>query len=314
MSTAMRALLQTKQANSVDSPDGDSSTIQLGETTVPNVPLPGFVVISVHAASLSSVDIERTVVPLPHGCVTIVGYDVAGVIIALAPDVSDRLVVGDSVFGTAQTDLMGEKVVGSIAEFAHCRADLVTKIPDGVSFIDAAALPLVGQTALQALRAVNMCAGERILITCGSDGVGIHAMQIAKRIFAAREIATTASESHVSLVKKYGADIIVEDDGKYLCNWADVALDCGYETNLLAHMCKDIGRAISIMPSREPVIKTLLLKPNHEDMCCVARLVLEKKLYAVVDSVFDLDNAMKAVERLESGQAMGKVVIQVRSD
>lgn len=88
----------------------------------------------------------------------------------------------------------------------------------------------------------------------GSDGVGIDAMPISKRMFGAREIVVMVAGSHVNIVQKCGADIIVEDNGKHLCYWADVALDEGYETILIALVFKDIGRSTLTMPSRHCVI------------------------------------------------------------
>lgn len=78
---------------------------------------------------------------LHYGCATTVGYYLCRMIVALAPNILDRLMVGDSVFETAQTNSMWENVPLSIVEFALCQADVVAKIPDRVSYIDAA-LPL----------------------------------------------------------------------------------------------------------------------------------------------------------------------------
>lgn len=328
--TMMKALVQTRQADWDKTPKGDVSVMEMGTVPAPTAEdlKPGEVMVRIHAAALNPVDIKRTVFPLEGGPVpAVVGHDMAGVVEAVASDVS-RWRPGDRVFGDLQANTAGPKLTGSVAEIATCRADLLARVPDAVSFAQAAALPLVGQTALQTLRLAGARRGCRVFVSAGAGGVGIHLMQIAKSFYGAAEVATTASAAKEDFVKRHGADVVVDyrtqDAAQVLRDWADAVVDCTHQLDM-AHAIlnsnntntSDGGGGGGVVTIVEPPVHgtTLhLITPCEDDMQAIAHLLSEGKLSPVIDSVYSLDSAMDAVHRQHSGRAMGKVVIKVIDD
>lgn len=313
----MKALLQTKQADGAKHPHGDIGTMKIGTVDAPTEPQAGHVIVRVYAAGLNPVDIKRTAAPIPPDSTPIVGHDFAGVVESVGADVTD-VQEGDKVFGDMQANTVGPKPTGSCAEYLECRADLLVKMPDGLSFTEAAGLPLVSQTAIQVLNRAGLTIDGKVFVTAGAGGVGLHLMQIAKHLFGASEVATTASSKKVDIVTRYGADIVVdyhnEDAGEKLENWADVAVDCTDERDMILKIAKDKSNTISILPTDDERVQSWVVAPNHDDMLSVARLVEEGKLKCVIDSVYDLDDALKAFERQASSRSVGKIIIKIRDD
>lgn len=317
----MLALLQENIAGESGDPEsiyGDISVFKVGPFDSPSVPPPSSqVLIKVYAAALNPVDIKRAGAPLEKAYPVVVGYDVAGVVEAVAPDVTE-FKAGDRVFGDLLPKSLGPKETGSIAELALCRADLLARVPDGVSFVSAAAIPLVSMTAIQALRQAGMHPGANVFVNAGSGGIGLHLMQIAKAMFSAGAVATTASAAKTDLVKQYGADQVVDyksqDAGEVLAGWADVVVDILGQFDMARKIRKDGGTAVSIVGPSEPDIEFCLIEPCAKDMTSCASLLAEGKLVPVIDVVYDLQDGIKALERQASARASGKVMIKVRDE
>ncbi|EUJ29566.1 zinc-dependent alcohol dehydrogenase [Listeria cornellensis FSL F6-0969] len=145
----------------------------------------------------------------------ILGWDAAGVISEVGADVTDWK-VGDKVFARPETTRFG-----TYAEYALIDAPLLAKIPDNVSFDEAASIPLAGLTAWQALfDHANLQAGEKVLIHAGAGGVGTLAIQLAKN--AGAHVITTASEKNAAFLKELGADEVIDYK---TTNFADVLTD-----------------------------------------------------------------------------------------
>lgn len=181
---------------------GGSEVLQLEETAVPQ-PAPGQVLIRVVAAGLDR-GVWHIMAGLPYLVrpmfgirgprQPIPGSDVAGTVVALGTDTTS-LAVGDRVFGIA---------AGSFAEYAVADADAVARIPEGVSFDDAAAIPVSGVTALEAVRTHGRVQpGNRVLVTGASGGVGGYAVQLAAA--AGAEVVGVASGAKADLVRSFGA-------------------------------------------------------------------------------------------------------------
>src|SRR5918993_1243125 len=131
------------------------------------------------------------------------GSDVAGVVEATGTGVS-RFVPGEAVFAMTPTS-----TGGAYAEYVAVGADNVAPAPSGVSLGEAAAVPLVSLTALQALRdKAELAAGEHVLIHGASGGVGTFAVQIAKAMGA--RVTATCSGRNVELVRRLGADEVID--------------------------------------------------------------------------------------------------------
>ena len=126
------------------------------------------------------------------------GVDVAGTVVAVGSAVT-RFAVGDEVFGMSR---------GSFAEYAAAREDKLAHKPANASFEQAAAVGISGGTALQALTAGRVQAGQRVLIIGASGGVGSFAVQLAKASGA--EVTGVCSTNKLDLVTSLGADRVVD--------------------------------------------------------------------------------------------------------
>jgi NADPH:quinone reductase-like Zn-dependent oxidoreductase len=129
----------------------------------------------------------------------VVGKDVAGTVEAIGSAVT-RFAVGDEVFG------IGE---GSFAEFTAARADKLALKPSGLSFEQAAVVPISALTALQAVRdAGHLQPGQKVLVIGASGGVGSYAVQVAKALGA--DVTGTCSTGKADLVRSWGADHVID--------------------------------------------------------------------------------------------------------
>jgi len=134
----------------------------------------------------------------------VLGYDVSGVVVDKGN--SEKLSVGDAVAARVNNP------EGTLAEFAVVEDATAAKIdPEKVSFEDAAAVGLAGQTALQAFRRAGVQTGDAVIITAGAGGVGTLAIQIAKNLIGCAFVAVTASGAEkIQLCTDLGADLVVD--------------------------------------------------------------------------------------------------------
>ena len=165
----------------------------------------GEVLVDIHAASINSADWQVRlgryghVATFPH----ILGRDFSGVVSAVAHGVTD-FKVGDAVFGVCDT---GQE--GAYAQKIAIKASIIARKPDSVPHMHAAALGLIGLTALVAVEdTLELRAGETILIQGGAGGVGGFAIQLAKHIGA--RVITTASAGNHDYVRRLGADEVID--------------------------------------------------------------------------------------------------------
>src|ERR1700732_3817182 len=177
-------------------------------TDVPQ-PLPraGEFLVRVHAAGLNPVDYKtragalRVVhkYPLP----IVMGNELSGIVEAVGPGAT-RFAKGDRVFARVDKDIMG-----AFADYAVVHEDHAARMPASLDFPSAAAVPLAAPTALQALRdELHLSARHRVFIPGGAGGVGTFAIRIAKHLGA--RVATTASPRGEALVKRLGADVVID--------------------------------------------------------------------------------------------------------
>ncbi len=173
------------------------------------VPEPGprDVRIAVAAAGLNPLDFKiregKTRMVLDVRPPIALGCDVAGVIDAVGADVT-RFAVGDEVFARLEKNRMG-----GFAEKVCADEQVVARKPASISMAEAAAIPLAGLTALQALReSAGLTAGQHVLIHAGSGGVGTLAIQIAKILEL--HVTTTTSGKNVEFVRSLGADVVID--------------------------------------------------------------------------------------------------------
>lgn len=185
------------------SPEGVSIISQLKPKLIPN-----HVVVKVYASGLNPVDSKFLIADkLPTFCESFaqwkvescgVGFDFSGIIVSALEN--SGYLIGDEVYGTMPP------MLGSIAEYISVPIHQISKKPKNITHIEAAALPLVGLTCIEAFEDQNMQKGQHILIIGGSGGVGHIAVQIAK----AKGVFVTAicSKNNYEFVKGLGADIV----------------------------------------------------------------------------------------------------------
>ncbi|MBL8113385.1 MAG: NADP-dependent oxidoreductase, partial [Acidobacteria bacterium] len=170
------------------------------------VPGPGDLLVRVRAASVNPVDFKirdgDVKVLLHYTFPLVLGNDLAGDVEAVGPGVTGFR-VGDAIYARLDKDR-----IGAIAEYALVRESAAAKRPAGLDDVQAAALPLVGLTAWQALVDIaDLSAGQSVLIHAGSGGVGTFAIQLAKHLGA--RVATTASARTHDLLRSLGADTVI---------------------------------------------------------------------------------------------------------
>jgi NADPH:quinone reductase-like Zn-dependent oxidoreductase len=254
------------------------------------------------------------------------GWDVAGTVEALGANVT-AFEVGDEVMGEAP---------GSFAEVAVAEAGKLVRKPARLSFEEAAAVPVSGVTALQALRKAQVGAGQSVLVIGASGGVGTLAVQIAKALGA--RVTGVTSTRKLELVRSIGADEVIdytrEDFMDGSRRW-DVIIDTAGRRPL-----RKLRRALTPKGSlvivggdgggrwtggffrgmlRGPLLSLfvgqklggLTSKLNQADLQAVADLAEAGEVTPIVDRTFDLVEAADALRYLEQGHPRGKVVVTV---
>jgi NADPH:quinone reductase-like Zn-dependent oxidoreductase len=260
------------------------------------------------------------------------GTDVAGVVEATGKDVAD-LVPGDEVFGSSWTGTLGTN--GTFAEDTAVPSAQLMKKPAGLTFEHAAASVMSGITALLAMRdAGKVGPGMRVLVNGGSGGIGTFAVQIAKTLGA--EVTGVCGTTNVELVRSLGADHVVdytEQDFTHGESSYDVILDnvlnhrpretvralapggtlipnsVGNTGGLLAGLPRMAGAALMKMGSTNVEFVNCVV--NRENLQALAALLETGAVKVVVDEVYPLEQAGKAVAHMLGHHARGKVVIAV---
>jgi NADPH:quinone reductase-like Zn-dependent oxidoreductase len=256
------------------------------------------------------------------------GWDVAGTVEAVGASVTDFR-PGDEVMGVAEG--------GSFAEYAVTSPDKLVPKPANLSFEQAAALPISGVTALQALRdKAHVQPGQTVLVIGAGGGVGTLAVQVAKAFGA--HATGVASSSKLDLVRSIGADDVIdytrEDFTDGSMKW-DVIVDTAGRRPLrqlrralapkgtLVVVGGDGGgrwtggffRGMLRGPLVSPFVGQKLMglnsKVTREDLQGVVELAKAGKLRPVIGHTYALNETPEAIRELETGHAAGKLVIAV---
>jgi NADPH:quinone reductase-like Zn-dependent oxidoreductase len=256
----------------------------------------------------------------------VIGSDMAGVVETVGKDVS-RFQPGDEVFGIGK---------GSYAEYVCAREDKLAPKPANLTFEQAAVLPIMGSTALQALRDQGKVEpGQEVLIIGASGGVGTYAVQIAKAFGA--QVTGVCSTAKVEMVRSIGADHIIDYRREDFAEGAkryDVILDIGGNSSLarLRYALTPEGTlvivggegggrwlgglerqlwATMLSPFVSQKLGTFISSENHEDLLVLKELVESGKVTPVIDRTYPLAEVPEAMRYLEGGHAKGKVLITV---
>ncbi|KAJ3389734.1 hypothetical protein HDU84_008329 [Entophlyctis sp. JEL0112] len=328
--------------NSLNGKQGPASNLKIGEVPTPE-PGPTQLLVRVHSFALNRMDILQREgrYPPPAGASAILGVEFSGTVVAMGPLVT-RFAVGDAVFGLVSG--------GAYAEYCVIEAAMAVRKPEGVSFGAAAALPEVWMTAYQALF-VNCAlkAGEDVLIHAGASGVGIAAIQLAKRAGARHIIVTAGSDAKTEFCLSIGAThainykntdfaaAVAEVTGSKGVNVLVDFVGASYWARNLASLGMD-GRMVMLGFLGGPVVpEGVNLGPILQKRLTVRgstlrsrsleyQIELKEKVEAdvfgpmfangtnlrwFIDTEFSWNNIQDAHVYLESDQSKGKIVVHV---
>jgi NADPH:quinone reductase-like Zn-dependent oxidoreductase len=298
---------------------GGPEVLQYGEVPDP-VAKPGQVLVDVHAASVNGADWKtrsghyRKITEFPY----IAGRDFSGVVSQLGQGVND-FAIGDPVFGVVEvTD------EGAYAEKIAIKSSIVAKKPESLSHVDAAAVALIGLTALSAIEdTLHLERGETILIQGGAGGVASFAIQVAKHLGA--RVITTASASNHDYVRSLGADEIIDynkQDFTKAISGCDAVFDTvgGDVAKRSFDVLRPGGRAAFIAsgptapPSPRPDATSLRPKATRDraHLERIVELVTKGAVRVPEIKVYPLSEAPAAHKVSEGRHFRGKLVFKVR--
>lgn len=303
------------------------------------------ILVQVHAVGLNPVDCM-----IPKGMFkpilkfklpAIMGSDLAGVVLEVGSRVT-RFKQGDAVYASIFD--LGK---GSLAEYAVVPESAAALKPQKLDFVQAASIPMVGLTSWQAFKEhSNIKPGQKVFIPAGSGGIGTFAIQLAKYLGA--KVATTTSAANVALVKRLGADVVIDYKTQ-----AFEKLLSGYDFVLGSIKGDGIEKALQILKPNSSVVSLvgppdaafarkrgmnflmklvfglisskiirlakkrnieyafMFVHPDGKQLAEIGKLIDEGHIQPVVDQVFSFDQTIKALAYLEAGRAKGKVVVQL---
>jgi NADPH:quinone reductase-like Zn-dependent oxidoreductase len=326
LETSMRAVVYREY--------GPPDVLQLEEIETPQ-PGEGQVLVRMHAASLNAADwhlmrgdpfLVRLVTGLRSPGLVRFGADGAGVVEAVGPGVT-TFAPGDAVFGDFQS-----KPGGSCGEYALAKAENLAPKPPSLSFAEAAALPMAGQTALQAVRDRGQAKeGMKVAISGAGGGVGTFAVQIAKAFGA--HVTAICGAHNAERVRSLGADVVLDyKQGDFTAQ--GVTYDLILAVNGY-HPLRDYKRALAprgrylmVGGSNRQIFEAMLggwlrsvgsdkrmsnvmAQTNGNDLRTLAAMVVDGQVRPVIDRSFPLAQTADALTYLEEGHARGKVVIEI---
>ncbi len=311
---------------------GSPDVLHVQEVAQP-APKSGEVLVRIHASSVNAFDwrllegkpfLARMSEGLNSPKHAILGADIAGRVEAVGSNVQG-IRPGDAVFGD-----VGEAGCGGFAEYVAAPASHLASMPDGLSFEEAAALPMAGTTALQSLRdAGKLQPGQKVLIHGAAGGVGTFAVQIAKLLGA--EVTALCSTGKLDLMRSLGADYVVDytredfaqqparydlilgvngnrslrDFRRALVPGGTYAMAGGGDRQIFEAVL--LGAVTSLFRSTH--VRVCSTSPTRTDLEYLAALTIQRKITPVIDQTYPLEQTAEAIRYVEAGHARGKVVI-----
>lgn len=323
---------------------GKTDQLEFNDIPRPTIK-PNEILVQIHAAGLNPIDnmipkgMFKPIIKLELPAT--MGSDLAGIVVAVGSRVT-RFKVSDSVFAS-----IFDLGIGSLAEFAAVPESAAAIKPANLDFVQAAAMPMVGLTSWQAFKErTHLMPGQKVFIPAGSGGIGTFAIQLAKHLGA--QVGTTTSTTNVDLVKRLGADEVVDykqqDFEKVLKDY-DVVLGTvrgdGIEKSLQILKSKssivsligppDVafarargmnffmkfvfglisGKIIRLARKRGVEYSFMFVHPDGHQLAEIGKLLEAGQIVPVIDKVFPFDRTMEALAYLEEGRAKGKVVVKI---
>tara|TARA_E500000318_G_scaffold13398_1_gene12552 strand:+ start:1557 stop:2546 length:990 start_codon:yes stop_codon:yes gene_type:complete len=320
---------------------GENATFKLTEIPQPSVEA-GQVLVRVAATSVNTVDtmirqMGQENLPISPDLPAVLGMDFAGTVEAVGDGVTE-FAPGDEVYGCAG-GLMD--LQGTLAEYMAADARLIAHKPKSLSMREAAALPLVAITAYEGLQRANVRAGQKVLIHGGAGGVGHVAVQLARHS-GAEVYATVSGAQQAAIVESYGATAInyksetVADyvekhtggagfeivydtvGGANLTNSFDAAALNGDVATTVSMVELDLtpahfkGLSLHVVFMLIPMIHDHKRDEHGAILTALAKIVDAGNLTPLLDeNQLGLADVGQAYDRLTSGQAIGKVVVEI---
>lgn len=320
---------------------GSAAAFRLDEMPKPSAPA-GNVLVRVAATSVNTVDtmirqLGQEQLPLSPDLPAVLGMDFAGTVEAVGEGVT-QFKPGDEVYGCAGglADLPG-----ALAEYMVADARLIAHKPKSLTMRQAAALPLVGITAFEGLQRALVHAGQKVLVHGGTGGVGHVAVQLAKH-FATDVFATVSGSNQMEIVEAYGATAInykTEEVADYVTRHTDGAgFDVVYDSVGGANMANSFaaaalnghvvttvsmleldltpahfkGLSIHVVFMLIPMLHNFKRSEHGHILARLGEIVDAGGLTPLLDEKrFGFADVDAAYDRLTSGQAVGKVVIEM---
>lgn len=319
---------------------GGTENFELTDVAKPEVK-PGHVLINIKATSVNTVDtMIRQMgeeLPLSPPAPAILGMDFAGIIQDVGEGVNEYN-VGDEVYGCAGglADL-----AGTLAEYMVADTQLIALKPKNLTMEQAAALPLVGITAYEGLQRAGIKAGQKVLVHGGSGGVGHVALQLAKH-FGAEVFSTGGGDKQATLIENLGAksinyktESVVDYVEKYTAGYGfDIVFDSvggenmlqsfeaaalnGQVASTVAMVNLDLsvahfkGLSLHVVFMLIPMLHNVKREEHAHILKQLTKIVEAGELTPILDDkTFSLEEVGDAHAHLESGAAMGKVVVSV---
>ncbi|ACN14606.1 zinc-containing oxidoreductase [Desulforapulum autotrophicum HRM2] len=320
---------------------GENAQFQLTELPKPSVK-PGHVVVKVAATSVNTVDtmirqLGQENLPISPDLPAVLGMDFAGTVEAVGEGVTN-FAPGDEIYGCAG-GLAG--LQGTLAEYMLADARLIAHKPRSLSMRQAAALPLVGITAYEGLQRTNIKPDQKVLVHGGAGGVGHVAVQLARH-FGAQVYATCSGGKQVGIIEQYGASVInyrTEKVSEYVAKHTggegfQVIFDSVGGANMIksfeaaalnANIATTVslleldltpahfkGLSIHIVFMLIPMLHDYKRDEHGKILSNLAKIVDSGALKPLLDeNRYGLTEVGNAYARLTSGQAIGKVVVEI---
>jgi alcohol dehydrogenase len=304
---------------------GNSDVVEINDTaSVPTVST-GKILVNIKASGVNPADWKiregyfQQMAPLQFP--STLGIDFSGFVRQTGEDDISDFKEGDEVYGQASIFSGGS---GAFAELALANKDSIAHKPKTLNHVEAAALPLVGVCAWQALvEKIGLSKDQKILIHGGAGGIGSIAIQLARHLGA--HVATTVSKNNKEFVQRLGADQVIDyktEDFEDILHDYDAVFDTvggdTYERSFKV-LKKGNGIIVSMLeqPSSELMnqfgIKAIFLlsKVDKQRLARLALWVDQNNIKINVEKTFSLDEASKALDYQKDEHPRGKVVLTV---
>jgi NADPH:quinone reductase-like Zn-dependent oxidoreductase len=306
---------------------GRSDVMEVNNATSEPNPSSGKILVNVKASGVNPIDWKiregymQQMIPLQFP--STLGMDISGVIKQVGENIPSDFKQGDEVYGQASVFRGGS---GAFAELALADKDTIAHKPKTLNHEEAAALPLVGVSAWQALTEnIGLSRDKKILIHGGAGGIGSIAIQLAKQLGA--YVATTVSTNDKQFVQGLGAEKVIDYKTE---NFEDTTQDYDYDAVFDTVGGDTYRRSFKVLKKGAGIIVSMLEQPNsdlmneygvkaiflftqvnRERLTKLAEWLDQNNIKVSIDKTFSLDEAARALDYQKDVHPRGKVVLTV---